>query len=325
MEPEHEQALLRTGASPPIESSDNQPQEHTDLLSSRLRSTDPDPEQEDPEDQTETQYFASLLPRNIRFWFQQHLGRVLIVVSAISILAILALLIAIALITWQLVVLDTSTISVNIHLQISSQCETVAQDYNTKIQKLDPTEAINLTTLQLPHITLYLTNFMYLKYSDIDHVMTQLVPKFTACNVTMTDRTTVSGSYVMWDVLSSSCLQHMSDAIVNETSAFIQQNQPVPDWVHNISDPTIREKKILYVQKFGSPNVFDMFSPHVTLAADDKSPAALADAASKLSISSCTFFTEKIALGTVGEFGTVLRNEKMTVYTIGSSSTTTTT
>lgn len=134
-------------------------------------------------------------------------------------------------------------------------------EFNEKIQKLDVSEAINLTTLQMPHITLYLTNFMYLRYSEIDQAMNQIVSKMRRCNVTMSNQTTVSGEYVMWNVEASGCLQQMSDAIVNETSAFIEAHQAVPDWVQNISDPGIREKRKRYVEEFGSPNVFDMFSP----------------------------------------------------------------
>ena len=48
----------------------------------------------------------------------------------------------------------------------------------------------------------------------------------------------------MWRVSKTPCLQGMSDAIVNATSQYISPNQPIPDWVYSIADPTLRQEKI---------------------------------------------------------------------------------
>ena len=39
--------------------------------------------------------------------------------------------------------------------------------------------------------------------------------------------------------------------------------------MNDIGDDQIRKKKIDYVKRYGSPNVFDEFDPHVTVGYDD--------------------------------------------------------
>jgi hypothetical protein len=47
----------------------------------------------------------------------------------------------------------------------------------------------------------------------------------------------------MWNVNTSSCLQQLSNSIVDATSQFISPNQSVPGWVLNLPEP-IRSEKI---------------------------------------------------------------------------------
>ena len=111
----------------------------------------------------------------------------------------------------------------------------------------------------------------------------------------------------MWQVDNNECLQFMSDSIVNATHMYIQQDQPVPSWVYNLTQP-LQAEKIELVKVYGSPNVFSQFQPHVTLATDSKTPQQLFDVVSAMNISSCAFSTFMVGIGRTGPFGTVLRS-----------------
>ena len=97
----------------------------------------------------------------------------------------------------------------------------------------------------------------------------------------------------------------MSNAIVLATYQFAVSNQTVPDWVKNLPQKE-REEKEAYIKKYGSPNVFSQFDPHITLAWD-KVDKNLTQMISSLPFSSFSYNVSSIGLGAVGPHGTVLR------------------
>ena len=79
-----------------------------------------------------------------------------------------------------------------------------------------------------------------------------------------------------------------------------------------------RSEKIRSIRKYGSPNVFSQFQPHVTLAWDQHED--LAPAFHSMPVTSQTFVPTTVALGTVGPHGTVMRGEDMAVFHLPHSS-----
>merc|ERR1711865_431882 len=71
-----------------------------------------------------------------------------------------------------------------------------------------------------------------------------------------------AGTYAMMNVSLSPCLQRYSDLIVNATYGYARPNQTAPGWVHTLPEPE-RSEKIAMSAKYGSPNVFSQFQPHV--------------------------------------------------------------
>lgn len=121
----------------------------------------------------------------------------------------------------------------------------------------------------------------------------------------------------MWDVVVSPCLQQWSDLLVKRISQYIVPNQPIPDWVLGLPEP-LRSEKISMIKKYGSPNVFDQFQPHVTLAWDDKEP--MEPAFQKLNLQPRTVYTRSVAIGAVGPHGTVLRGITYGRFAVNSTS-----
>eukprot|EP00770_Monocercomonoides_exilis_P005456 MONOS_5428.1-p1 / transcript=MONOS_5428.1 / gene=MONOS_5428 / organism=Monocercomonoides_exilis_PA203 / gene_product=unspecified product / transcript_product=unspecified product / location=Mono_scaffold00157:94220-94774(+) / protein_length=102 / sequence_SO=supercontig / SO=protein_coding / is_pseudo=false len=87
-------------------------------------------------------------------------------------------------------------------------------------------------------------------------------------------------------------------------------NQPVPGWIKDLPDPEQRRRKTEYVQKYGSPNVYEEFEPHISLGCDtDKE--ALEKGFQGIHVQEAEFESFAIALGTAGECGTVMRGLDM--------------
>jgi hypothetical protein len=125
--------------------------------------------------------------------------------------------------------------------------------------------------------------------------------------------------YAMWTMQLTQCLQTISNAVVNATNDLIVPNQPVPDWVWTLP-PAVANEKARYVKMYGSPNVFDQFSPHVTLGTDPVTPERLVSIAAESGfrrlVQQINMTVSTVALGTVGPFGTVMRGKDLAVFSL---------
>jgi len=108
----------------------------------------------------------------------------------------------------------------------------------------------------------------------------------------------------MWDVEVSPCMQKWSDELVDELYHYIVPNQQIPDWVLALPEPS-RSEKIAMIKKYGSPNVYNQFQAHVTLAWDDQEP--MQTAFQKLNLQPKIVPSVALAIGSVGPHGTVTR------------------
>lgn len=127
--------------------------------------------------------------------------------------------------------------------------------------------------------------------------------RFISCPVQL-QGITIQGAYAMWDVEVSPCMQKWSDLLVDALHAYIVPDQPIPDWVLALPEP-MKSEKIAMIKKYGSPNVFDQFQAHVTLAWDDQEP--MQPAFQKLNLQPKIVPSVAVAVGSVGPHGTVIR------------------
>lgn len=203
----------------------------------------------------------------------------------------------------------------DLHLKLTPDAEAAADKINARIGELCPHNDINFNGTEQPHISLYLTSFQSGVEDQIKERMAAVAPLLAACNVTMTTAF-VQGAYAMWTVVDDACLQTMSDVITAYTTDLAVPNQPVPGWVAGLPQPE-RAQKTAMVQRFGSPNVFVQFQPHVTLAYDNATSDDLAGALAKAGVAQVEFTAATIAIGQTGPHGTVLRGKDLAEYPIG--------
>jgi len=119
-------------------------------------------------------------------------------------------------------------------------------------------------------------------------------------------------------VVLSDCLQAMSDAVVQATFTLAKPNQAVPPWVYNLPKAE-QAAKIAMLKKYGSPNVFTQFQPHLTVAFDTADNLDQIYGALKVT---GNFSVSDITVSHVGPHGTVLTNGSLADFPISSTSST---
>jgi hypothetical protein len=220
-------------------------------------------------------------------------------------------------------------IFVDIHIPVSGASYDAAVAANQFLnQKLGNSE-IDFKTLHTPHVTLYLTAWTcpvqdtqplpscvaQIEDAVASAMYDLYIPgKFGPCEISVS-APYATGTYAMMNVSDTSgCLQRYSDLIVNATYTLSEPNQTAPSWVNSLPEPE-RSEKIHDVKEYGSPNVFNQFQPHVSVAWSS-SAAAVSAAVAALKTKPTTFRGDIVALGSVGNHGTVLQHQDLAIFNV---------
>jgi 2'-5' RNA ligase len=209
-----------------------------------------------------------------------------------------------------------TSVPLNIHVKLDKQSEAAAISFNQALTTKCPHQEIDLSRQQQPHVTLFLTEFARDSIDELKGRVEKAVATFPrGCSVELGD-TAATGTYLMWHASLAVCLQSMSDAIVNATADLVDPSAKsnIPSWVKEISNTTEREAKEAAIRKYGSPNVFSQFQPHVTLGwSSNTSCLTAANAALHVRgyAAPRAFTVSEAAVGTVGAHGTVMRGQDL--------------
>eukprot|EP00743_Colponemidia_sp_Colp-15_P002378 GILK01002577.1.p1 GENE.GILK01002577.1~~GILK01002577.1.p1 ORF type:complete len:265 (+),score=32.40 GILK01002577.1:53-847(+) len=206
--------------------------------------------------------------------------------------------------------------NVNIHIKLSAPAgKNAALSAFHELGKTLRNNRLDFDGTNDPHVTLYLTNFVTDKLHELAARVGAVVEKLGSCSMEM-DKLVVQGSYGMWNLKITDCLRQYSDEIVLATSDLVdaQSKNYIPAWVKALPEP-LQSKKIDMIHKYGSPNVFESFEPHLTLAYDTTEPLEAAFAALHVS-AELSFPAEVLALGSVGVGGSVLTGKDFASFTI---------
>ncbi len=109
------------------------------------------------------------------------------------------------------------------------------------------------------HLTLYLTEYQDDKLPEIKKVVDEIASKQKPFSVKFNGIHATPGHWLMLDAVKSAELQNLSDEVVNKLVNVRDKNAQVPNWAKNI--PAKAES----FKKYGSPNVYQNFDPHLTL------------------------------------------------------------
>lgn len=110
-----------------------------------------------------------------------------------------------------------------------------------------------------PHITLYLTEYPQSALDELKSAVEAIATGWQPFSVEITELSQTRDDWLMLTVAPDDELQKLSNDIVNTVSNFRNPTPALPSWVNSYPE------KLATFEKYGSPNVFDNFTPHVTL------------------------------------------------------------
>ena len=199
------------------------------------------------------------------------------------------------------------SLGINIHLTFAPPLLSVVSAANEKLYN----QTIRFPQPHTPHVTLYLSQFPVSSLPELLAAIAETAksPAFSNSCSSNVSSATVTGSYMMLSIAVSSCLQRMSDILVAQTHHLALPNQTAPEWIESLPEPQRSVKKSM-LHRFGSPNVFSQFEPHITLACSANA-TELALAARNLDLESLQFNPLKLHVSRSGACGTVRSDETL--------------
>ncbi len=140
------------------------------------------------------------------------------------------------------------------------------------------------------HITLYLTSFPSNQKDALQQAVKQVALKWHSFAVAAKGVTITKSNWAFINITPSDQLQRLADEITLAASPLRATNVALPGWVKAYPN------KLAAFERYGSPNVFQNFEPHLTLLAAEKNPQ-LAEFQQKMTQTPASATGEIIGLG----------------------------
>lgn len=116
------------------------------------------------------------------------------------------------------------------------------------------------------HATLYLTDYPQSAQQEIKRTVKEIVEQHQAFAITAEGFKVSKSNWAFINLQPSRKLQRLSDEVTLALEPMREQNAIVPAWVKSYPN------KLTAFERYGSPNVFQNFQPHLTLLANEQSP-----------------------------------------------------
>lgn len=116
------------------------------------------------------------------------------------------------------------------------------------------------------HATLYLTDFPEGSEDAIKAAVKKIVAQHQAFPIKAQGFTVTPSNWAFINLELSSKLQRLADEITLAIEPLRDHQAALPGWVKNYPN------KLEAFKRYGSPNVFQNFQPHLTLLANEQSP-----------------------------------------------------
>jgi hypothetical protein len=149
---------------------------------------------------------------------------------------------------------------VNVFAILSPNLEAYTMDVCKALKEQEGLEAFPMQGFQT-HCTLYMTSYEVEKVEAVKTLLASLTVGVKQVPVKSVGLHATKDFWLFINLEKGRNLQTLSDLLVNALSPMRSPNQPIPGWLERYP-----EKKEFF-QKYGSPNVFVQFDPHMTLLA----------------------------------------------------------
>jgi hypothetical protein len=149
---------------------------------------------------------------------------------------------------------------INVFAVVSQNIENAFTDAAKALKEEEGLEAFPLLGYQT-HCTLYMTQYPEGTKDSVLAKIAELASNTREFEINSTGLEITSGNWYFMNLERNRNLQTLSDNVVEMLAPLRAQSDFIPDWAKEF--PT----KLEYIAKYGSPNVYSEFNPHLTFLA----------------------------------------------------------
>jgi len=149
---------------------------------------------------------------------------------------------------------------INVFVVVSENIENSFKDAAKALHEEEGLESFPFLGYQA-HCTLYMTQYPVGLQKEVLNKIEELASNTTEFAINSTGIGMTSGNWYFMNLERNRNLQTLCDSAVELLAPLRAKSNFVPDWAKEF--PT----KVEYISKYGSPNVYDEFNPHLTFLA----------------------------------------------------------
>jgi len=146
---------------------------------------------------------------------------------------------------------------INVFAVVSDNIADAFTKAATLLNEEEKLESFPLQGLQI-HCTLYMTQYPEGLKDEVLAKVKDLADKISEFEVTTTGLEITDGDWFFMNLDRNRNLQTLSDSVVELLSGMRATSDFIPEWAKK------SPSKVEYISKFGSPNVYGEFNPHLT-------------------------------------------------------------
>ncbi|NLM18087.1 MAG: DUF1045 domain-containing protein [Candidatus Riflebacteria bacterium] len=153
-----------------------------------------------------------------------------------------------------------NSLKINVFAVVSPNLENAAKDVSADLYDRENIETFYLRGYQL-HCTLYMTRYPEDAAEKVERFVKLLAQNKTSFPIETSGLEITSGDWFFLNIKTNQELQRLCDATVKLLAHMRLPSDYVPTWAQNMPE------KVECITKYGSPNVYSQFNPHLTLLA----------------------------------------------------------
>lgn len=142
--------------------------------------------------------------------------------------------------------------------------EPVVNIVKTQSQRLHKVglESFYTKNKTLPHITLYLTEYNAEGVGKVKQIVSQIAASAKPFTIETQGISVTKSNWAFINIKPSHSLQRIADQVTFRLEPYRAKDPTLPNWVKKYPN------KLSAFKRYGSPNVFQNFQPHLTLLAN---------------------------------------------------------
>ncbi|AJI45213.1 2'-5' RNA ligase family protein [Francisella tularensis subsp. novicida] len=152
----------------------------------------------------------------------------------------------------------------NIYLIPDTTADKYVKEFDDSLAKTNVLEKYKTTPFiknHPVHLTLYLTSFQSKYIKDINSQLANLAKNTEPFYIETTGFSAGKSGFVMLDIKNSQSLQQLSNVVIKDLAKYRDKDYPAPSWIK------FYPNKLVSFEKYGSPNAFAEFNPHISILA----------------------------------------------------------